>query len=96
VILYTCGAKTGYGRLPGPLAHPCGRAAAALDDAGHAYEVKVVGGYRLLPWTRRDQRGEIRKLTGQEDVPVLVLDDGSAIDGSGAIAGWAREHPAAG
>jgi glutathione S-transferase len=96
VILYTCGGKTSHGRLPGPLAHACGRAAAALDDAGHPFEVKVVGGYRVLPWTRRGQRDEIRQLTGQENVPVLVLDDGSAIDGSGAIAQWAREHPATG
>ena len=92
MILYTCGAKTSGGRLPGPLAHPCGRAAAALDDAGIAYELRTVAGYKMLPWTRRDPatRAEVRELTDQDDVPVLVLDDGSAVHGSGAIVRWAR------
>jgi glutathione S-transferase len=26
-------------------------------------------------------------------VPILVLDDGEVVSGSGAIARWAREHP---
>jgi glutathione S-transferase len=95
VILYTCGAKKSGGGLPGPLAHPCGRAASALDDAGHVYELRTVEGYKMLPWTRSGgKRAEIRELTGQEDVPVLVLDDGTAVHGSGTIARWAREHPA--
>lgn len=32
-------------------------------------------------------------MTGSHNVPVLVLDDGTAISGSGKIAAWAREHP---
>ena len=47
MILYTCGQKTSHGGL----GHPCGRAGNALDDAGHTYELKTVGGYRLAPWT---------------------------------------------
>jgi glutathione S-transferase len=35
----------------------------------------------------------VKKLSGTNEVPILVLDDGSVISGSGAIAGWAREHP---
>lgn len=94
MILYTCNGEKKGGRGPGPLAHPCGKAAVALDDAGHSYELRTVGGYRIMPWTRRGERDEIRELTGQENVPVLVLDDGTAIHGSGTIARWAREHPA--
>jgi glutathione S-transferase len=90
MLLYTCGAKkSGH-----PL-HPCGRAAKALDEAGHSYEIETVAGYKLLPWTRRgDARGEIERLTGQSDVPVLVLDDGRTVAGSGEIVNWARSHPA--
>ena len=46
MILYTCGQKTHAGNL-GHL----GRAGDALDEAGYEYELKVVGGYRLMPWT---------------------------------------------
>lgn len=68
----------------------------ALDDAGIDYELEVVPGYRLLPWTRGgDARKEIRELTGQDNVPVLVLDDGSTVVGSGDIKRWAGQNPAA-
>lgn len=92
MVLYTCGAKKAAARL----GHPCGRAARALDTAGYEYEVKVVGGYRLLPttWGRRDDdRAEVRELSGTNEVPILVLDDGEVISGSAVIARWARENP---
>jgi glutathione S-transferase len=93
--LYTCGQKGKAGSLPWPTTHPCGGAMKALDDAGHDYELQVVPGYRLLPWTRAgDARAEVRELSGQDNVPVLLLDDGTTIAGSRRIAGWAREHPA--
>ncbi len=94
MILYTCGQKT-----VGPgFAHPCGKAGKALDAAGYDYELKTVGGYRLAVWTwgsRKDDRAEVRELSGTDEVPVLVLDDGEVVSGSGAIAKWAKEHPAA-
>jgi glutathione S-transferase len=92
VILYTCGQKT-HG--PG-LAHPCAKAGNALKAAGYEYELKTVGGYRLMPWTwgrRKQDREEVRKLSGTDEVPILVLDDGEVISGSGTIAKWAKEHP---
>ncbi len=99
MVLYTCGAEKSGGALPGPLAHPCGRAAKALDDAGHDYELKTVGGYRMMPWTWRTRsrdRAEIKRLSGQQQVPILVLDDGKVISGSGEIAEWATANePAA-
>ncbi len=55
-------------------------------------------GYRLLPrrHTKRDRdRAEVRKLSGWNDVPVLVLDDGEVISGWSVIVRWAKETPAA-
>lgn len=95
MVIYTCGQKEKYGSLPGPLAHPCGKAMNALSEAGYEYETKVVPGYKFLFWTRTGgARDEVKKLSGQEDVPVLVLDSGEVISGSGKIAAWAQEHPA--
>ena len=93
--LFTCpGGKHGANDLL-LLKHPCGRAAKALDQAGYTYELEKVGGFKGLPWTRRGKRDEIRALTGQEDVPVLLLDSGEAIAGTNAIVDWAKAHPAA-
>lgn len=50
-----------------------------------------------MPWTwgsRDEERAEIKKLSGTNEVPILVLDDGEVVSGSGAIADWAKEHPA--
>ena len=94
MILYTCGQK----KRGGSLGHPCGKAAKALDAAGYEYEIKVVGGYRLVLWTRptRDEdRAEVKELSGTNEVPILILDDGEVISGSGTIARWAQEHPLA-
>jgi hypothetical protein len=93
VILYTCGQKKALGSL----GHPCGRAAKALDEAGYEYAIRDLPGYRLAPWTwgqRRRNREEVRELTGQINLPVLVLDEDNTIVGSGKIAGWAKAHPA--
>jgi glutathione S-transferase len=91
MLLYTCGQKKN-----GPaLLHPCAKAAKALDAAGHSYEIKTVGGYKLMPWTRGGEaRAEVEELSGQSDVPILVLDDGEVISGSGTIADWAGANPA--
>lgn len=94
MILYTCGRKK-----TGPaFVHPCAKAGKALDAAGYTYELRTVGGYRTLPWTwgRRDkERAEIRKLSGANEVPILILDDGEVVSGSSEIARWAQEHPLA-
>ena len=97
MVLYTCNDGKSFGGLPGPLAHPCGRAAKALDDAGHSYEHKKVKGGTLKLWTlpsRARDRAEIEELSGQRGVPILVLDDGGVVTGSAAIVAWARGTPA--
>lgn len=94
MVLYTCGGK----KSGGSLGHPCGRAAKALDEAGHEYEIKTVGGYRMVPWTwaaRARDRAEVKKLSGTNEVPILVLDDGDVISDSSRIVRWARDNPAA-
>jgi glutathione S-transferase len=89
VILYTCGQK----KRAGSLGHPCGRAAKALDDAGIEYELRPVPGYRLVAWTRltrNKDRAEVKRLSGTNEVPILVLDDGEVISDSSRIVKWAR------
>lgn len=98
MILYTCEVGTSFGGLPGPLAHPCGRAAKALDDAGYEYEHRTVKGGTMKLWTlpsRAKDRAEIERLSGQRGVPILVLDDDEVIAGSGAIVAWARSQRSA-
>jgi glutathione S-transferase len=95
VVLYTCTDGKALGGLPAPIAHPCGRAAQALDKRGHSYEWKKVKGGTLKFWTwpaRARDRAEIEQLSGQRSVPILVLDNGDVIVGSGAIVRWAREN----
>ena len=93
MILYTCAAKKRGAGTP-LMKHPCGQAAKALDDAGHEYEIEVVGGFKALPLSRRGKRDRIVELTGQEDVPVLVTDEGSVVAGHKEIVDWAGAHPA--
>jgi glutathione S-transferase len=91
VILYTCGLKK-----KGNLSHPCGRAAKALDDAGYEYELRPLKGYRFVPWTRpsrKRDRAIVKELSGTNEVPVLVLDDGKVVSDSRNIVRWARAHP---
>ena len=95
MVLYTCPFGTHGGNAPGPLAHPCGRAAKALDDAGHAYETKQVKGGSLMLWTlpsRARDRAEVQQLSGQRGVPILVMEGGEVIAGTGRIVEWARTH----
>ena len=75
-----------------PAAHPCKRAHDAVREAGHDPEVVRVYGFGQLPDMTRGRR-EVRRLTGQSYVPVLVLDNGQIIQGSESIAAWAQATP---
>lgn len=89
--IYTCGQRDKQASL----GHPCGRAVKAVREAGYDPEIEAVAGYRMLPWTRRGGvRDHIREISGQEDVPVLVTDEGEVISGTKTIMAWAKEHPA--
>jgi hypothetical protein len=73
--------------------HPCGTAYEALTRAGYAPEVvKVYGCYRTDPLFAG--RREVKRLTGNYQVPTLVLDDGTIVDHSEEIIAWAKANPA--
>jgi glutathione S-transferase len=61
-------------------------------EAGHSPEVERVYGLAPLP-NITSGRKEVKRLTGESFVPVLVLDDGEVIADSKDIAAWARENP---
>jgi glutathione S-transferase len=72
----------------------CGRE--GTRRRGAPYEIKEVRGQISMPWTwlaRRRDRAEVRRLSGQNSVPVLVLDDGAVIAGSKQIVKWAGRAP---
>lgn len=96
MVLYTCTDGKILGDLPPAIAHPCGRAAKALDESGHLYEWRKVKGGRLKFWTwanRARDRAEVERLSGQRAVPILVLDGGRVVVGSGEIVRWAHDNP---
>ena len=71
-----------------PGAHPCKRAHDALKNAGLSPDVVRVYGLASLPDITRGRK-EVKRLTGESFVPVLVLDDGTVIAGSNRIVEWA-------
>jgi hypothetical protein len=85
--LYVC-----YGTAGAAKRHPCARAYQALFASGHRPRVvKTYGCYgtdRLFSGRRA-----VKRLTGNHEVPTLVLDDGSIIDGSEKIVAWAAANP---
>jgi hypothetical protein len=95
VKLYVC-----YGTFtttPRPGGHPCGNAYRALREAGHDPEVVRSYGLGILPGflNRTKGRREVKELTGEQWVPVLITDSGEVVSDSKNIVAWAKEHPAA-
>jgi glutathione S-transferase len=89
--LYIC---WGTFRSPRPGGHPCRTAHEALREAGHDPDVKRVYGLGALPGFLNPTRKEVRELTGNDWVPVLVTDDGEVVQDSKRIVEWAEAHPA--
>ena len=92
--LYVCWGT--FTHAPRPGGHPCGQAYKALREAGHDPEVVKAYGLGILPDALNNTQGrkEARELTGQPMVPVLVTDEGEAINESRRIIQWAKAHPA--
>lgn len=93
--LYVCYGTWIKPTLPGrPDGHVCGVAHSALVDAG--YQPEVIKSYGLGPlpdWLNRSPgRREVRRLTGNNWVPLLVTDSGEAIQGSKQIVEWAQAN----
>ncbi|HEX8065027.1 MAG TPA: hypothetical protein VF520_00730 [Thermoleophilaceae bacterium] len=78
-----------------PGAHPCKRAHDALTEAGHSPVVVRSYGFAGLPDVTSGRR-EVKRLTGESWVPVLVLDDGAVVRGSSGIVAWAHDNRADG
>lgn len=74
--------------------HPCGEAHKALVQAGHAPRAIRAFGLGPLPGLINDltPRRKVKELTGNHWVPLLVTDDGEAVQGSGKIIAWAHAH----
>ena len=89
--LYVC---WGTFRSPRPGGHPCRNAHEALLEAGCDPEVERVYGLGVLGDTLNPTRAKIRKLTGQNLVPVLVTDEDEVIQESHKIIAWAKANPA--
>ena len=90
IVLHVCHIEDG-----GPPFHPCRRAAGALDDAGVEFRQNVFDRNRPMGLLTKGKRPELKRLSGQEKLPVLELPDGSTVNGSGDIVAWARRHAAA-
>jgi hypothetical protein len=91
--LYVC---WGTFRSPRPGGHPCRNAHEALKEAGWNPDVEKVYGLGILGSTLNPTRREVRRMSGQNMVPVLVTDEEEVIPGSDKIAKWARDNPASG
>jgi hypothetical protein len=89
--LYIC---WGEFKSPRPGGHPCRNAAEALRGAGWKPQVKKVYGLGMLPSFMNPTRREVRELTGEDWVPVLVTDDGEVVQDSKRIVAWAKANPA--
>ena len=81
---------------PRPGGHPCRNAHEALKEAGWDPDVQKVYGLGILGTALNPTRREVRRVSGQNMVPVLITDEEEVIVGSGKIVKWARDNPASG
>jgi glutathione S-transferase len=86
LTLYVCHIDEG-----GPKPHACRRAQEALRASGHDYEKVIYGRGRAFGLFTKGRRPELKELSGQEQLPVLQLPDGSTISGSSNIIAWAKQ-----
>ena len=84
LTLYVCHIDDG-----GPPPHACKRAQRALREAGHEFDKVVFGKGHLFGLFTKGRRPELKAMSGQEQLPVLRLPDGTTINRSSAIIEWA-------
>ena len=89
LTLYTCHVGRGG---PWFLPHGCRRAHKALDDAGITYDSVIFGKGRPRAIGTTGTRPELKRVSGQEQLPVLALPDGTTVNREKAIVAWAAEH----
>jgi glutathione S-transferase len=86
LTLFVCHIDAG-----GPPVHPCRVAHSALRKHAHEYKTEVLDRNHPFGLFTRGRRPDLKRISGQEKLPVLQLPDGSTVNGSRAIARWARE-----
>ena len=76
--------------------HPCGLAHQALLEAGYDPQIIRCFGWEALPSivNQTPGRREVKRLTGQNIVPIMVTNDGEVVAESKEIAAWAERNPA--
>jgi hypothetical protein len=89
--LYTC--HVGHGG-PSFLPHGCRGAHEALDKAGIAHESVIFGQGRPFGVGTTGKRPDLKRISGQEKLPVLALPDGTTVNREKAIVAWAAQHKA--
>jgi glutathione S-transferase len=87
LTLYTC-----HIDRDGPPFHPCRRVHAALDEAGVSYRTVVFDQNRPFGLRTGGKRPELKRISGQEKLPVLAMTDGSTLNGSKDILAWAGDQ----
>ncbi len=85
--LYVCHIDDG-----GPPPHACKRAQRALRAAGHPFDKVIAGQGRPFGLFTTGKRPELKRMSGQEKLPVLQLANGTTINGCARIIAWARNH----
>jgi glutathione S-transferase len=91
LTLYTCHVGRGG---PSFVPHGCRRAHQALDEAGIEYESVIFGKGRPRALGTTGKRPELKRISGQEQLPVLALPDGTTVIREAAIVAWAAQHKA--
>jgi len=87
LTLYVCHIDDG-----GPPPHACKRAQRALRESGHDFEKVIFAKGHLFGLFTKGRRPELKAISGQEMLPVLVLPDGSTVNRSADIIAWAHEN----
>ena len=87
--LYTCHVGRGG---PSLLGHGCRAAHKALDAAGIEYESIIFGKGRPRGIFTTGKRPDLKRISGQEMLPVLALPDGTTVNREAAIVAWAAEQ----
>ena len=85
--LYVCHIDEGM-----PLFHPCARANKALNKAGIDHDKIVYGQGQPFGRGTEGTRPDLKEVSGQEKLPVLVLPGGETVNGTKPIKDWAKAN----